>query len=139
LATPPIATAPEHGAGVGYETVDLQTVNAARNKKLLTAGYISVGAGGAGVIAGTVLQILAGKIARSDAEETDDYDAYRSLDDERKSYQIGAVVCFAVGVAAIGAGIAMITVAKKGEREQGADIDISLVPGLGGVSVVGRF
>ncbi|MCP4197855.1 MAG: hypothetical protein GY762_11965 [Proteobacteria bacterium] len=139
LATPPGATPPEHGEGAGYEMVDLQTVHATRNKKLLTAGYISVGVGGAGVIAGTVLQIFAGKIARRDAEQTDDYDQYRSLDDERKSYQIGAAVCFAVGAAAIGAGIAMILVAKKGEREQGADVRVSLVPGLGGVAVVGRF
>jgi tetratricopeptide (TPR) repeat protein len=139
LETPPITTSPVQGNLIGYEKVDLQIAHATRNKKLLTAGTISMGVGGAGVIAGIVLQILAGRTAQNDAEQADDYDEYKSLDDERKSYQVGAVVCFAVGAAAIGAGVAMILVAKKGEREQGSDIKISLVPGLGSVTVVGRF
>jgi F0F1-type ATP synthase membrane subunit c/vacuolar-type H+-ATPase subunit K len=139
LEMPPNPTSTVTGNVDGYETVDLQMARATRDKRLLTAGTISMGLGGAGVVAGIVLQILAGKTARSDAEQAGDYDEYQRLDDERKSYQIGAVVCFAVGAVAIGAGVAMIMVAKKGERARGSDIKISLVPGLGGVRVVGRF
>jgi hypothetical protein len=139
LEMPPNPTSTEQGNVAGYETMDLQMARATRDKKLLTAGTISMALGGAGVVAGIVLQILAGKTAQSDAEQAGDYDEYQRLDDERQSYQIGAVVCFAVGAVAIGAGVAMIVVAKKGESARGSDIKISLVPGLGGVSVVGRF
>ena len=110
-----------------------------KTKALKTGGYVSLGLGGAGVVAGTVLQILAGKVAIGDATEAEDYDEYRRLDDQRQAYQIGAVVGFAVGGAAIGAGLAMIMMAKKGERETPEGLSISVVPGVGTVTVIGRF
>jgi tetratricopeptide (TPR) repeat protein len=139
LQTPPEAMRQQQGATGEHDLRSLESAAADKKKALLTAGYVSLGLGAAGVVTGTVLQILAGKTARADARETDDYDAYQDLENDRKSYQIGAVVCFAVGGAAIGAGLAMILVAKKGEKENGSGANITLVPGPGSVSIVGRF
>jgi tetratricopeptide (TPR) repeat protein len=121
------------------DVAGLKNDAADRRKTLITAGYVSVSVGGATIITGTVLQILAGKIALSDAKETDDYEEYKSLDNDRKSYQIGAVVCFAVGTVALGAGLAMMMVAKKEEKEKSKGVRISLFPGPGSLSIVGRF
>jgi tetratricopeptide (TPR) repeat protein len=139
LQTPPEALRQEQGEAGEHDMLTSKTEVTDKKRSLLTAGYVSLGLGAAGVVTGTVLQILAGKTALNDGSEADDYDEYRRLDDDRKSYQIGAVIGFAVGGAALGAGLTMILIAKKGEKEKSSDARISLVPGPGSVSIVGRF
>ncbi len=110
-----------------------------KRRKLLTAGYVSLGVGVAGVITGTVLQVMAGRTALSDAAETDDYEEYKRLEDASRGYQIGAVVGFAVGGVALAAGLTMVLVANKKEKKPGSGATITFLPGPGSVSITGRF
>ncbi len=103
--------------------------------KLATAGWISLAAGGAGLIAGSVLQGLSGKAAQ-DADRTEKWSEFETLQKRTDDFQKGAIVGFAIGGVLTGAGVTMIVLAK-GNSDQGAHVEI--LAGFDRLTFVGKF
>jgi len=100
-----------------------------------TAGFVLIGVGGAGLVTGAVMQILAAK-ASSDSEEFGiSYGEWKTLEDDRKGYQIGAIVGFSVGGAALVTGIVLAAIGTKKDKEQ----SVAIVPTPGGLGLIGTF
>jgi hypothetical protein len=107
---------------------------------LLVPGYVALAVGGAGVVTGAVLAGLAAK-AKKDGEDTDSWPEFQDKRDALAGLQTGAIVCFAVGGAALVAGIVMVAVGNKGEEPNGdaAAVEVAVYPGIGGLVVGGTF
>jgi tetratricopeptide (TPR) repeat protein len=101
---------------------------------LLAPGYAAVVVGGVGIVLGTVLAGLAAK-AKKDGEATSSYEVFKDKQSKLEGMQTGAIVSFAVGGAALVAGIVMIAVGRKGEKPS----DTPVYPGVGGLAVGGTF
>jgi tetratricopeptide (TPR) repeat protein len=113
-----------------------ETEDASENaKELKTAGYVLIGVGGAGLITGAALQILAAKAANDSEEFGIDYERWKELDGDREGYQIGAIVGFSVGGAALITGITLAVIGHKKEKEPA----VSFVPTPGGFGISGSF
>jgi tetratricopeptide (TPR) repeat protein len=108
--------------------------------RLVVPGYVTVAVGGAVVIAGAVFTGLAAK-AKKDGEATHSYAAFKEDQDSLKGRQAGAIVCFAVGGAALAAGIALVALGRKGERasDSPAAPEVAVYPGIGSLTVGGTF
>ena len=96
------------------------------------------GTGGAALIAGGVMQGLAGR-SQSLAEDTDRYTTYRSESDKMSLFQKFAIAGFANGGVLIGAGLALLILSNRNEREgeNGASFSIGTTPNS--VLFSGRF
>ena len=104
------------------------------NLKLI--GGVSLGIGGAGFVLGAVFQGLAGR-ARSDGEDTSDYGEFRDQQDSMKSFQVGAIVSFAVGAAAAATGMIILMAEEKNTPE--GEISVKINPYPGGLALRGTF
>lgn len=100
-----------------------------------TAGVVLVVVGAGGVVAGAVLQGLAGKAVK-DGEAADDYDVFKDQKDMVDGYQKGALVGFIVGGALAVTGVILLAVDSGGEEPSA---EISLAPAPGGLVLRGTF
>jgi hypothetical protein len=107
---------------------------------LAAPGYAAVVVGGVGVVLGAVLAGLAAK-AKKDGEESSSYETFKDKKNAMEGMQTGAVVGFAVGGAALVAGIVMITVGRKGEKpsDNPAAVEVAVYPSVEGLVVGGTF
>jgi hypothetical protein len=93
---------------------------------LRTVGYVAVGASGAALVTGSVLQILAGS-AKKTTGDTVDYDEYEEAKSSLDRYQLGATVSFIAGGVILGAGVAMLWLdSDKGENS--ANVSVAPTP-----------
>jgi tetratricopeptide (TPR) repeat protein len=108
---------------------------------MLTApGYAALVVGGVGVVLGAVLAGLAAK-AKKDGEATSSYEVFKDKKNALEGMQTGAIVSFAVGGAALAAGIVMIAVGRKGEKpnDTPAAVQVAVYPGVDGIVLEGTF
>ena len=99
---------------------------------LTVAGYVSIGLGGAGLVAGAVLQGLASK-AWSDGKNTDNYDEFVRYKYKLEGLQTGALVGLIAGGIVTGAGTIMELIARKGRGKKRVGIHPA------GLGIYGRF
>jgi len=112
---------------------------APERSSLVVPGYVSIAVGGAGVAVGAVLAGLAAK-AKKDGEGTDSYSEFRDAEDALAGRKAGAVVGFAVGGAALVAGIVLVLVGReREERSADAAVAIEVYPMGEGFSIGGAF
>ena len=103
-----------------------------RGKKI--AGYVLLGVGAAGLVTGAVLQGLAGAAVER-GQDTEDPQVYEDARSDMKKLQAGAIGAFAVGGAALIAGIVIVLVAKKEPQAE----DLSILPTTNGLMIRGTF
>jgi hypothetical protein len=108
--------------------------------RLAIPGYVTMAVGGAGVVVGAVLAGLAAK-AKKDGEATHSYPAFVDDRNAMKGRQTGAIIGFAVGGAALVAGIVMIAVGRKEEKpsDSPAAVEVAVYPGIEGLVIGGTF
>ena len=116
------------------EAMPPEPVDDGPNLKVI--GGVLLGVGGAGLILGAVFQGLAVK-ARSNGEDTSDYAQFQDQKDSMKSFQVGAIVSFAVGAAAAATGMIMLAAGEKNTSE--GEISVRLDPYPGGLALKGTF
>ncbi len=114
---------------------DTEPSDEPRTSPLKTTGWIAVGVGGASLVAGGVLQGLAGKAASDGEKDGISYDKRQDFENDMKSYQTGALVGFIVGGVALGAGIVLLVLSD--DEDTGAEI--SLAPSFRGFTLSGKF
>ncbi|MDD5308562.1 MAG: tetratricopeptide repeat protein [Deltaproteobacteria bacterium] len=108
---------------------------------LRVPGWISVGVGGAAVVAGGVLLGLAKSKSMDMKDATGtayDPSKHDSLPVDGKTYETAGWVTAGVGVAALAAGVIMLVVSGPGEDAQGA-VSARVAPGAGGASLLVAF
>jgi hypothetical protein len=103
---------------------------------LAVPGYVVLAVGGAGLVAGAVLQGLAG-VAQGKGEETDDYGTFSDEKSRLEGLQTGAIVSFVAGGVLVGTGIALILVDRS--RRGDEPVSVSLRPLPGGMALGGTF
>jgi len=109
---------------------------------LSTAGWVTLGAGGAFVITGAVTGLVALSRNEQLVSACDDADGcpagdYRDVRDKRDALATTSTVMFAVGAAAATAGVIMLVVGRGDDEE--VAVAPAAGPGLAGVTVSGRF
>jgi hypothetical protein len=133
----PDAEAPPEMANAGG--ADEGTKGASRGKALRTTGWVAIGAAGATLVVGIILQAAAGA-AQKDAEAATDYDAFRRNEDDMKSRQGGATAMFVMTGVFAGAGALMVALGRqKKETDSGSGAQVSISPAPAGVVLTGRF
>jgi hypothetical protein len=107
---------------------------------LVAPGYSAVVVGCVGVVLGTVLVGLAAK-DKKDGEATHSYAEFKDKQNALDGMKTGAIVSFAVGGAALAAGIVMLVVGRKGEKpsDSAAPVAVAVYPGVGSLVVGGTF
>jgi tetratricopeptide (TPR) repeat protein len=116
---------------------------------LETAGWVTLGVGGAMVITGGVTGLVALSRNKQLVDECNDADGcepddYRDVRDTRDAMATTSTVMFALGAAAATAGVIMLVLAPDGDAEEpGGDTDVAVTPaagfGFAGIAVSGRF
>lgn len=98
-------------------------------------GAVLTAVGAAGVVAGTVLQLMAGK-AVEDGQATEYYAEFEDQKRKVDAFQKGALAGFIAGGALLVTGVILIAVDGGGEAPAA---EVSLAPSPGGVLVTGTF
>lgn len=126
------------------ETQEQADRSTSGGRVMVITGSALVGVGGVGVaLVGTGLGL--GAARQKDVEALDlnnpaDQAEYDDLDEKGKRANVIAYVGAAVAAVGLAAGIALIVVGKKRQREAGSgSASLRIVPGLGGATLVGRF
>lgn len=104
-------------------------------KKIIS--FVLIGTGGAALIAGGVMQGLAGR-SQTLAQETDQYSIYRSESDRMSLFQKFAIAGFANGGVLLGAGLVLLIISNRYERDDNTS-SFSLGAGPRGIVFSGRF
>jgi hypothetical protein len=125
---------PEPEAEPGPEPIPEPEAESGPNLSVL--GYVGLGLGGAGLVAGAVLQGMAGA-AQGRGEETSDYGTFSDEQDRMEGLQTGAIVAFVAGGVLAGTGIALILVDRN--RDGDEPVSVSLRPLPGGLALGGTF
>ena len=116
---------------------DMVSDKSRRNKQLKVAAVTLTTAGGAGIVAGGILQILAAG-ARGRAEETDEYSAFEDEKESMENLQIGAIAGFIAGGVLLGTGLTLFILARPRESEV-SSVSLSLAAAPEGLLITGRF
>jgi len=145
------ATAPAPEPASPREEKSDEDAPAQPQSALSTAGWIALGTGGALVITGAVTGLVALSRNKQLVNACDDADGcaagdYREVRDARDAMATTSTVTFAVGAAAVTAGVIMLIVGRGDGEEappagDGAEVSIapSLGPELVGAAIAGRF
>lgn len=132
---------PESGPGPEPQPKTPEPGNEGTGRSRLTApGYAAVVVGGVGVVIGVVLTGLAAK-AKKDGEATHSWPEFKDKQDALAGLKTGAIIGYAVGGAALAAGIVMIAVGRKDEKpsETPAAVEVAVYPGVGSLTLGGTF
>jgi len=145
-ATGATATEPEDGdPGAANGTGPAETPPAEGRSAQLVGrdvfGYALVGVGGAALLAGGALQVLAIR-AEDQADAAGRFATYQEHWDEHVTYQAGAIGAFVGGAVFLAGGLVLLLVDFAGPVEAalpdtGPEVTAALLPG--GVALTGRF
>lgn len=116
---------------------DLLSDKSHRNRQLKVAAITLTAAGGAGLVAGGILQILAAG-AQGRAEETDDYSVFEDEKRSMEQLQIGAIAGFVAGGVLLGTGFTLFIVARP-EESRASPVSLSLTAAPECILITGRF
>jgi hypothetical protein len=133
---PPIVSAVPESTASPSEDEDLPPPP--ENNGLKIAGWTVLGIGAAGLIAGGVMQGLAGS-AQGRAETADTYPDFQDAESRMEGLQIGAIAGFAAGGTLIGTGLLLVLLSNRDRDSEQEPSAILLSPGIGGLSLGGRF
>jgi hypothetical protein len=104
--------------------------------KLAVPGYIALGLGGAGLLTGLTLQILAG-IAQDKGRDTTSPVVFEDAKDDMETYQTGALVGFIAGGATLLTGVVLVMVDYR--KRDVSRARLSLSPSPMGLELRGKF
>ncbi len=110
----------------------------AKKKRIFKiAGWSAVATGGASFLTAIILQ-GASASAKKDAQNATTYDSFLDDKDKRESLQAGATAMFITAVVLGGAGAGLLYLARD-EDEKASAVELSLLPGPGGLTIKGMF
>ncbi|MCP4674600.1 MAG: hypothetical protein GY854_03605 [Deltaproteobacteria bacterium] len=116
-----------------------ETENEKEKKKriLKIVGLSAIGTGGASLLTAIILQ-GASAAAKKDAKNATSYDSFLDHKDKRDNLQAGATAMFITAVVLGGAGAGLLYLARD-EEEKPSTVEVSILPGPGGLTVKGMF